>query len=72
MTEVEFDLASSDVYDSIKAFIQYCPNGSMESATKSALSFIRDKFVPTKDEYHKLLSIARNYFKDLARKQDQK
>lgn len=68
MTDVELDVAGADVYESVKTFLTYCPDGSMESATESAIEYIKATYQMNSFEYRKLCDAARAAYCDITKK----
>jgi len=68
MTEVELDLAGSEVYEAVKTFLTHCPSGSQESASSTALDSVKEKYKISSYEYRKLVNIANMTYSDITRK----
>lgn len=62
MTEAELDVAGAEVHDCVKAFLKYCPDGSVDSATRSAMDYAKTKYTMNNIEYRKLCDSARAAF----------
>ena len=67
MTDVEIDLAGSDIYDTIKTFLDYCTDGSVQSATESAMDYVKAKYTMNSFEYRKLSALARTSYNDITK-----
>lgn len=67
MTNVEIDLAVADIYDTIKSFLSYCPDGSMQSATENAIDYIKSKYTMNSFEYRKLSALAKTSYNDITK-----
>ena len=67
MTEAELDVAGSEVYDCVKSFLTYCPDGSMDAATQNAIDYVKTKFTMNSFEYRKMCDAARAAFCDITK-----
>lgn len=66
-SDADFDLAASEVYDSVKTFLTYCPDGSADSATQSAIDYAKGKYALNNFQYRKLCDTARAAYCDITK-----
>jgi SLT domain-containing protein len=73
MNETEIDLATTDIIDSVKTFLSYCPDGSVNTAIQNAMTYVKSRYGNIDNvSYRRLNIVACQAYNDITKSTDAK